>query len=134
MQVEATLRLSPYREKKMLRHLINPKSKATPVASDSFNYLSTGFSVMPSSPPLEVTGIWQRYRLGVATEKDLLQGLAKCVAQLKVPHPLMSAKFQMATDLACARCDTKLQTADAIDALIDWADNNGITVLDGASA
>ena len=134
MQVEATLRLSPYREKKMLRHLIKPKSKATPVASDSFNYLSTGFSVMPSSPPLEVTGIWQRYRLGVATEKDLLQGLAKCVAQLKVPHPLMSAKFQMATDLACARCDTKLQTADAIDALIDWADNNGITVLDGASA
>ena len=134
MQVEATLRLSPYREKKMLRHLIKPKSKATPVASDSLNYLSTGFSVMPSSPPLEVTGIWQRYRLGVATEKDLLQGLAKCVAQLKVPHPLMSAKFQMATDLACARCDTKLQTADAIDALIDWADNNGITVLDGASA
>ena len=118
----------------MLKHLFKPKSKATPVASDSLNYLSTGFSVMPSSPPLEVTGIWQRDRLGAATEKDLLQGLAKCVAQLKVPHPLMSAKFQMATDLAYARCDTKLQTADAIDALIDWADNNGITVLDGASA
>ena len=118
----------------MLKHLFKPKSKATPVASDSLNYLSTGFSVMPSSPPLEVTGIWQRYRFGAATEKDLLQGLAKCVAMLKVPHPLMPAKFSMATDLAYAPCDTKLQTADAIDALIDWADNNGITVLDGASA
>ena len=118
----------------MLKQLFKPKPKATPVASDSLNYLSTGFSVMPSSPPLEVADIWQRHRLGTATDKDLLQGLAKCVAQLKVPHPLMSAKFQMATDLAYARCDTKLQTADAIDALIDWADNNGITVLDGASA
>lgn len=118
----------------MLKQLFKPKSKATPAASDSLNYLSTGFTVMPSSPPLEVTGIWQRYRLGAATEKDLLQGLAKCVAQLRVPHPLMPAKFQMATHLAYAPCATKLQTADAIDALLDWADANGITVLDGASA
>ena len=118
----------------MLKQLFKPKSKATPVASDSLNYLSTGFSVMPSSPPLEITDIWQRYRLGAATEKDLLQGLAKCVAQLKVPHPVMPGKFRMATHLAYAPCGTKLQTADAIDAFIVWADHNGITVLDGASA
>ena len=118
----------------MLEKLFKPKSKATPVLSESLNYLSTGFSVMQSSLPLEVSAIWQRYRLGAATEKDLLQGLSKCVAQLKVPHPLMSAKFQMASDLAYAPCDTKLQTADAIDAFIEWADDNGITVLDGASA
>ena len=118
----------------MLKQLFKPKSKATPVASDSLNYLSTGFSVMPPSPPLDVTELWQRYRFGAATEKDLLQGLAKCVAELKVPHPLVPAKFRMATDLAYARCGTKLQTADAIDAFFDWADDNGITVLDGASA
>ena len=117
----------------MLKNLFKPKSNAVPGTSDSLNYLSTGFSVMPLSPPLAVTDIWQRYRLGAATEKDLLQGLAKCVAELKVPHPLMPAKFRMATDLAYADCATKLQTADAIDALIDWADDNGITVLDGAS-
>ncbi len=118
----------------MLKRLFTLKSDASPGTSDSINYLSTGFSVMPSSPPLEVTHIWQRYRLGAATEKELLQGLAKCVAELKVPHPLMPAKFQMATDLAYARCGTKLQTADAIDAFFEWADHNGITVLDGASA
>ena len=118
----------------MLKNLFKPKSNAAPGTSDSLNYLSTGFSVMPSSPPLEVADIWQRYRLGTATDKDLLQGLAKGVAQLKVPHPLMPAKFRMATDLAYARCGTKLQTADAIDAFFDWADHNGITVLDGASA
>ena len=117
----------------MLKKLFKPKSHATPGAADSLHYLSTGFSVMPMSPPLEVSDIWKRYRLGAATEKELLQGLAKCVAMLKVPHPLMSAKFSMATELAYAQCDTKLQTADAIDALIDWADENGITVLDGAS-
>lgn len=118
----------------MLKKLFKPKSHAAPVAADSLHYLSTGFSVMPSSPPLEVSDIWQRYRLGAATEKDLLQGLAKCVAMLKVPPPLMPAKFSMATALAYAPCGTKLQTADAIDAFIDWVDNNGITVLDGASA
>ena len=118
----------------MLKQLFKRKSKATPVASDSLNYLSTGFSVMPSSPPLVVTELWQRYRFGAATEKDLLQGLAKCVAQLKVPHPVMPGKFRMATHLAYAPCDTRLQTANAIDAFIVWADHNGITVLDGASA
>ena len=118
----------------MLEKLFKPKSKAAPVASELLNYLSTGFSLMGSSPTLEVSVIWQRYRVGAATEKDLLQGLAKCVAELKVPLPLMAAKFQIATDLAFAPCDTKLQTADAIDAFIDWADNNGIAVLDGASA
>ena len=118
----------------MFKKLFKTKSDATSGSSDSLNYLSTGFSVMPSSPPLEVADIWQRHRLGTATDKDLLQGLSKCVAQLKVPHPLMPAKFQMATDLAYACCGTKLQTADAIDAFIDWADHNGITVLDGASA
>ena len=118
----------------MLKNLFRPKSNAGPGSPDSLNYLSTGFSVMPSSAPLEVTELWQRYRLGAATNKDLLQGLAKCVAQLKVPHQLMPGKFRMATDLAYADCATKLQTADAIDALIDWADDNGITVRDGASA
>lgn len=118
----------------MLKKLFKQKSDATPGTSDSLNYLSTGFSVMPPSPPLEVTELWQLYRRGVATEQDLLQGLSKCVAQLKVPHPLMPAKFRMATQLAYASCGTKLQTADAIDALIYWADDNGITVLDGTSA
>lgn len=118
----------------MLKNLFQSKSNAAPGTSDSLHYLSTGFSVMPSSPPLEVTKLWQRYRLGAATDKDLLQGLAKCVAQLKVPHPLMPGKFRMATDLAYADCTTTLQTADAIDALMAWADDNGITVRDGASA
>ncbi len=117
----------------MFKKLFKPRSDATSGSGDSLNYLSTGFSVMPSSPPLEVAELWQRYRLGTASDKDLLQGLAKCVAELKVPHPLMPGKFSMATDLAYARCGTKLQTADAIDAFIDWADHNGITVLDGAS-
>ena len=118
----------------MLKNLFQSKPAAAPGSSDSLNFLSTGFSVMPLCPPLEVAELWQRYRRGAATDKDLLQGLARCVAQLKVPHPLMPGKFRMATDLAYARCGTKLQTADAIDALIDWADDNGITVLDGASA
>ena len=117
----------------MLKKLFKPKSSATPAAADSLNYLSTGFSVMPSSPPLEVSAIWQRYRLGAATEKDLLQGLAKCVAELKVPHSVMPAKFRIATLLAYAPCGSRLQTANAIDALIDRADENGITVLDGAT-
>jgi hypothetical protein len=118
----------------MLKQLLQPKQKARPVASDSVNYLSTGFSVMPPSPPLQVSGIWQRYRLGAATEKDLLQGLAKQVAELKVPPPLMPGKFRMATELAYAPCDTKLQTADAIEAFMAWADDNGITVVDRAAA
>lgn len=117
----------------MLKNLFKPKSNAAPGTSDSLNYLSTGFSVMPLCPPLEVTELWKRYRIGAATDKDLLQGLARCVAQLKVPHPLMPGKFRMATDLAYALCGTKLQTADAIDALMAWADDNGITVRDGAS-
>ena len=117
----------------MLKKLFKPKSSATAGAADSLNYLSTGFSVTPSSPPLEVSAVWQRYRLGVATEKDLLQGLSKCVAELKVPHSVMPAKFRLATLLAYAPCGNKRQTANAIDALIDWADENGITVLDGAS-
>lgn len=116
----------------MLKKFFTPKSNATPDAADSINYLNTGFSVIAASPPLQVGDIWQRYRLGGATDKDLLQGLAKCVAQLKVPHSLMPAKFRMATELAYASCATRLQTADAIDAFINWADYNGITVLDGA--
>jgi hypothetical protein len=118
----------------MLKQLLKPKEKAKPAAADSLNYLSTGFSVMPPSPPLQVSVIWQRYRRGAASEKDLLQGLAKQVAELKVPPPLMQGKFQMATQLAYAPCATKLQTADAIDAFIGWADENGITVVDGATA
>lgn len=118
----------------MLKQLLKTRRQATPAASDSLNYLSTGFSVMPQSPPLQVSAVWQRYRLGGVSEKELLQGLAKRVAELKVPHPLMPAKFQMATQLAYAPCSTKLETADAIDALMDWADDNGITVLDGAAA
>lgn len=118
----------------MLKQLLKPKQEAQLAASDSLNYLSTGFSAMPQSPPLQVTEVWQRYRRGGAGEKELLQGLAKHVAELKVPYPLMPAKFQMATHLAYAPCGTKLETADAIDALMDWADDNGITVVDGATA
>lgn len=117
----------------MLKKLFKPKSNGMPDTADSLHYLSTGFSVTPQSPPLEVSDIWQRYRCGAATEKDLLQGLAKCVALLKVPHPLMPAKFRMATHLAHAPYGNKQQTADAIDALIVWADHNGITLLDGTS-
>ena len=118
----------------MLKQFLKTKPQAMSLASDSLNYLSTGFSVMPVSPPLQVSEVWQRYRLGGTTEKELLQGLAKQVAELKVPYPLMPAKFQMATQLAYAPCATKLETADAIDALMDWADDNGITVQDGATA
>lgn len=118
----------------MLKQLLKPKQKAKPAAADSLNYLSTGFSVMPPSPPLQVSGIWQRYRLGAASEKDLLQGLAKQVAELKVLPPLMAGKFRMATQLAYAPCTTKLETADAIEAFMAWADDNGITVVDGAAA
>ena len=118
----------------MLKQFLKTRPQAMPVASDSLNYLSTGFSVMPASPPLQVGEVWQRYRLGGMTEKELLQGLAKRVAELKVPSPLMPAKFQLATQLAYAPCATKLQTADAIDALLDWADDNGITIKDGATA
>jgi hypothetical protein len=118
----------------MLKQLLQPKQKASPVASDSLHYLNTGFSVMPPSTPLQVSGIWKRYRLGAATEKDLLQGLAKQVAELKVLPPLMAGKFRMATQLAYAPCATKGQTADAIEAFMAWADDNGITVVDGAAA
>lgn len=118
----------------MLKQFLKTKPQAMPLASESLNYLSTGFSVMPPSPPLQVTDIWRRYRLGAASEKDLLQGLAKQVAELKVPPPLMAGKFQMATQLAYAPCATKLQTADAIEAFMAWADDNGITVVDGAAA
>jgi hypothetical protein len=118
----------------MLKQFLKTKPQAMPLASASLNDLSTGFSVMPQSPPLQVSEVWQRYRLGAANEKELLQGLAKRVAELKVPYPLMPAKFQMATQLAYAPCSTKLETADAIDALMDWADDNGITVQDGATA
>jgi hypothetical protein len=122
------------KNKKMLMQLLQPKQKARPAAADSLNYLSTGFSVMPPSPPLLVSSIWQRYRLGAASEKDLLQGLAKQVAELKVPPPLAAGKFRMATQLAYAPCATKLETADAIEAFMAWADDNGITVVDRASA
>jgi hypothetical protein len=117
----------------MPKQLFKPTQKAAPAASDSLNDLSTGFSVMPPSPPLQVSGIWQRYRLGAATEKDLLQGLSKQVAELKVPPPLMRGKFRMAAQLAYAPCATKLETADAIEAFMTWADDNGITVVDGAA-
>jgi hypothetical protein len=120
--------------KQLLKPRLKPKAKASPMVSDSLNYLSTGYSVMPSSPPLVVTGIWQRYRLGAVSEKELLQGLSKQVAELKVPQSLIPLKFQMATHLACAPCASKLETADVIEALMDWADDNGITVVDGATA
>lgn len=118
----------------MLMQLLNRKPKAQPVVSDSVNYLSTGFSAMPASPPLQVADIWQRYRRGAVPDKELLQGLSKRVAELKVPYPLLPAKFEMATQLANAPCVSKLQTADAIDAFMDWADDNGITVIDSAAA
>jgi hypothetical protein len=118
----------------MLMQLLNRKPKAQPVVSESLNYMSTGFSVMPASPPLQVADIWQHYRRGAVPDKELLQGLAKRVAELKVPHPLIPVKFHMATQLADAPCATKLQTADAIEAFMDWADDNGITVIDGAAA
>ena len=118
----------------MLKQFLKTRPQVMPLASDSLNYLSTGFSVMPASPPLQVGEVWQRYRLGGMTEKELLQGLAKRVAELKVPSPLMPAKFQLATHLAYAPCATKLETADAIDALLDWADDNGITLQDGVTA
>ena len=117
----------------MLRQLFKSKPKAASVDADSLSYLSTGYSIIPASSPLVVTGIWQRYRAGASTDKDLLQDLSRCVAELKVPHAVMPGKFRMATHLAYASCGTKQQTADAIDGLIDWADDNSITVLDGTS-
>jgi hypothetical protein len=117
----------------MLNKPFQARQKAQPAASDSLNHPSTGFSVMPPSPPLQVGGIWQRYRRGAASEKDLLQGLAKQVVELKVPPPLMPGKFRMAAQLAYAPCTTPLETADAIEAFMNWADSNDITVVDGAA-
>ena len=87
---------------------------------------------MPPSP-LQVADIWRHYRRGGMLERELLQGLSKQVAELKVPPTLMPGKFPMATQLAFAPCATKLQTADAIEALVAWADDNGIRVIDGAA-
>ena len=89
---------------------------------------------MLAPAPLQISDIWKRYRRGGMPDSELLQGLSKQIAELEVPPPLMPGKFRMATQLAYAPCATKLQTADAIEALVAWADDNGIRVIDGAAA
>ncbi|WP_309679401.1 hypothetical protein [Polaromonas sp.] len=123
------------------------KSKAGPAAAarsaasvdsvlgaESLNYLSTGYSALPQLPPLQVSDIWQNYRRGALTEQDLLMALSKRVAEFQVPYQVLPSKFDMATLLAQSRCDTQLDAADAIDALLDWADEHAIDVVDGAGA
>jgi hypothetical protein len=119
---------------KMLNLSGKSSHEVIPAATSSLSYLSPGFSIIPPSPPLQVSSIWQRYRFGAASEKDLLQALSKHVAELEVLPPLMDGKFRMATYLAYAPCATRLEAADAIEAFIDWADSNDITVVDGTAA
>ena len=122
----------------MLKQLLTTEAKTQPAGLDSLNYLSTGLSTgFPGAQPLlplQVTDVWQRYRLSCSTDKELLQGLAKQVAELNVPRLLMMSKFRMATQLSYAPCATKPETADAIEAFMRWADDNGITVVDGSAA
>lgn len=101
--------------------------------SDALSYLSGGFSDLQQLPPLQVSDIWQNYRLGGLTERALLQALSKRVAEFKVPHHDLPSKFDVATMLSQAPCANKMEAADAIDALLYWADHHAITIVDQAS-
>lgn len=123
----------------MFKQLFKPKTGATAsveslLGAESLNYLSTGYSALPQLPPLQVTDIWQNYQRGALTEQALLMALSKRVAEFQVPYQVLPSKFDMATLLAQARCDTRLDAAEAIDALIDWADEHAIDVVDGSAA
>lgn len=82
------------------------------------------------SPQLmQVSDIWQNFLRGALSKQALLQALSKRVAEL--PAPYLQSRFEMATLLAQWPHKSRQDVAGAIDALLGWADEYGITVIDG---
>ena len=107
--------------------MFTPPSSRQSGAAEAFDKSHTGFS----SQHLHMGDIWLPYLRGALSEQALLQALAKRVAEFAVPHLDEPGKFAMATLLAQSPWQNKHDVALAIDALLDWAEENGITVVDG---
>ena len=108
---------------------LNP-SVGAPLTGDSVNYLSSGFMEWSQPQALDVRDIWTDYQRRALTEKEMLLALIARVEELNVATVARKSTLTVTTMLARCKCLTGSDTADAIEAFLNWADYHAITVID----
>ena len=103
---------------------------ATSVVGDSVNYLSSGFMEWSQPQALDVRDIWAAYQRRSLTDRELLLALIKRIGDLKSTTVARKSTLAVITMLSQCGCLTRLETADAIEAFLNWADYHAITVID----
>jgi hypothetical protein len=79
---------------------------------------------------MDVREIWAGYRCGDFNERQLLMGLGRQVLALKQVASEKDSQRKMAEMLTRAGAVTKSDAADAIELLLAWARENGISIVE----
>ncbi|MBC7608295.1 MAG: hypothetical protein H7228_01775 [Polaromonas sp.] len=108
---------------------LNPLA-SKPVIGESLNYLSSGFMEWSQPQALDVRDIWAAYQRRSLTDQEMLLALSKRVEDLNAATVARKSTLVVTTMLDQCKCLTTLDTADAIDAFLSWADYHAITVID----
>lgn len=102
----------------------------TSVDAESVNYLSSGFMEWSQPQALDVRDIWAAYQRRALTDKEMLLALIKRIDDLNAATVARKSTVVVTTMLAQCECVTRHDTADAIEAFLNWADYHAITVID----
>ncbi len=101
-----------------------------PLGGESLNYLSSGIMEWSQPQVLDVRDIWAAFQRRSLTDKEMLLALAKRVEDLNAATVARKSTVVVTTMLAQCACVTRHETADAIEAFLNWADYHAITVVD----
>ena len=101
-----------------------------PVVGESLNYFSSGFMEWSKPQVLDVRDIWVAYQRRSLTDREMLLALTKRIENLNSVTVARKSTLVVTTMLAKCECLTRLETADAIDAFLNWADDHAITIID----
>lgn len=101
-----------------------------PVVGESLNYLSSGFMEWSQPQQLDLRDIWLAYQRRSLTDKEMLLALTKRIEDLNSATVARKSTLVVTAMLAKCECLTRLETADAIEAFLNWADYHAITIID----
>lgn len=86
-----------------------------------------------TEPTLEAKGALQIYRSGDYTHREFLFALSCAVLNCQPEHDYGLSPKDMSSLLAAHNSVTKKDVAEAVEALVEWCDLNGIKILDETS-
>ena len=101
-----------------------------PLSGNSVNYLSSGFMQWSQPQALDVRDIWAAFQRRALTEKEMLLALTARLESLNPETVARKSTLVVTAMLTRCECLTRYDTADAIEAFLNWADYHAITVID----